>query len=308
MSDPFRCSVASQARADDLAGTASTVRAFLLVEHPGPWGSSALRDARLPRGFGPELARQARNAGVRPLLVRRHRQRRLGRDGVRILASHTGRQAPWLEQGVVSRWEDVLDIDLAALGVGRSIGMAAADGPLFAVCTHGRHDPCCAEWGRPVAAALAAIEPQHAWECSHIGGDRFAGNVLVLPDGIYYGRIAAEQVTALVATHRSGRLDLPHLRGWSAQPVAVQVAELALRRQLGDDRIGSVVPGAIRRDGRTTTVRLDADGIPWTVVATHTPSDELARLTCHARHADRLPSWQVAIHPGEQSVGSPGSS
>ena len=46
----FRCSAAGLERGDAIAGTASTVRAFLLVENPGPWGVDALRDSRLPAG------------------------------------------------------------------------------------------------------------------------------------------------------------------------------------------------------------------------------------------------------------------
>jgi hypothetical protein len=34
----FRCSGASVLRDEPLAGTASTVRAFLLIENTGPWG------------------------------------------------------------------------------------------------------------------------------------------------------------------------------------------------------------------------------------------------------------------------------
>ena len=44
MSD-FRCAAEARARGDELAGTASTVRGFLLLEHAGPWGVDALRDA-----------------------------------------------------------------------------------------------------------------------------------------------------------------------------------------------------------------------------------------------------------------------
>jgi len=44
----YRCAAAARARDEPLAGTASTVRAFLLVENAGPWGTEALRDARLP--------------------------------------------------------------------------------------------------------------------------------------------------------------------------------------------------------------------------------------------------------------------
>ena len=46
----FRCSAAALDRGDSIAGTASTVRSFLLVENPGPWGVDAVRDSRLPAG------------------------------------------------------------------------------------------------------------------------------------------------------------------------------------------------------------------------------------------------------------------
>ncbi len=55
---------ASVLRDEPIAGTASTVRAYLLIEHPGAWGEDALRDARLPDGLGAELRRRAaRGAG-----------------------------------------------------------------------------------------------------------------------------------------------------------------------------------------------------------------------------------------------------
>ena len=56
------------------------------------------------------------------------------------------------------------------------------DEPLFLVCTHGNHDKCCAKFGIPVYEKLqeASVGDQ-AWQCSHIGGDRFAGNLICLP-------------------------------------------------------------------------------------------------------------------------------
>ena len=61
--------------------------------------------------------------------------------------------------------------------------------PLYLVCTHGKHDPCCAQRGRPVTAALAAARPGRVWQASHLGGCRFAPTVLVLPLGLMYGRV-----------------------------------------------------------------------------------------------------------------------
>src|SRR3546814_12382881 len=85
--DPaFRCSSASRLRDEPAAGTASTVRAFLLIEHSGPWGVDALRDARLPEGLGGAVTGAAKAAKVRPLLIRRA-GRRAPAEGVRVFAA-----------------------------------------------------------------------------------------------------------------------------------------------------------------------------------------------------------------------------
>ena len=56
--------------------------------------------------------------------------------------------------------------------------------PLVLVCTNGRHDPCCATFGRPLARVLReGAQRDDVWECSHIGGDRFAANIVILPEG-----------------------------------------------------------------------------------------------------------------------------
>ncbi|MGH3368507.1 MAG: hypothetical protein ACRDPR_00760, partial [Nocardioidaceae bacterium] len=81
--DPgFRCSVASLGRAEPSAGTASTVRAFLLLEEPGPWGVDAVRDSRLPRPVKQRLAELGSRHRIRPLLLRRGGGARRG-DGAR---------------------------------------------------------------------------------------------------------------------------------------------------------------------------------------------------------------------------------
>jgi hypothetical protein len=224
--------VASEERTESLAGSASTVPAFLLVEHPGPWGVNALRDARFPDGVGAALRAHADAAGVRLLLIRR--PGRPDREGTsrRVFAVHARAPYSWTETTVLDDLRAVLDLDLDSLRAGRSLGLEAYDEPLFAVCTHGRHDACCAERGRPVASALAAAVPEHTWEVSHLGGDRFAANMLVAPDGLYYGRLDPESVVAIAKARLAGELELDHLRGRTCYPMPVQAAEIALRRHL----------------------------------------------------------------------------
>ena len=104
--------------------------------------------------------------------------------------------------------QELLDLDLEALGAGRSPGLVPSDEVILCVCTHGRHDACCAEKGRPVAAALSEAYPEEAWEVSHIGGDRFAANLLVLPHGLYYGGVDAASAPRVAEATHDGRLAL----------------------------------------------------------------------------------------------------
>ncbi len=288
----FRCSAASDLRDDALAGTASTVRSFLLVENPGPWGVDAVRDNRLPPEVKAGLAAAASAARVRVNLVRRH-HRPAPRHGFRVLVARADPVAPWLETAVLDDAEDLLDLDLAALGEGRSPGLEPSGETLFCVCTHGRHDACCAERGRPAAAALAAAHPEQAWEISHIGGDRFAGNALFLPHGLYYGRLDAVSAIAVAGSHLSGHLDLDHLRGRSSYPMPVQAAEVALRRTLGETRLDALSLTGQRRDGETREVTFAVGGATWQVrVRTH-PGEEQALLTCRSERDNPVPHHEV---------------
>jgi hypothetical protein len=275
----FRCSGASLLRDEPLGGTASNVRAFLLVEHTGAWGVNALRDARLPDGLGNHLLLSSHAAGVRVLLARR--PDRSGTDDVRVFAAYADPVSPWLESAALGDVHEVLDLDLRALGRGRSLGLDPTDGSLFCVCTHGRHDACCAERGRPVAAALEAAHPEETWEVSHIGGDRFAANLLVLPHGLYYGRVDAASAIAVAGTHLAGGLDLDHLRGRSGLPMRVQAAEIALRRRLEETREDAVRFVGATRENDVTTARFDVAGTTY-AVRMRSRRGEPERLTCQA--------------------------
>jgi hypothetical protein len=295
----FRCSVAAELREEPLAGTASTVRAFLLLEHPGPWGVHALQDARLPDGLGDELSTRAAASGVRVLLVRRA-GRSEPRHGIRVFAAFADPSDPWLEATELADIHEVHDLDVEALGAGRSPGLTPRADPMFAVCTHGRHDSCCAERGRPVAAALAAVHPLLTWEISHIGGDRFAGNMMVLPHGLYYGRLDASAALTTAHAHLDGRLELDYLRGRSGLAMSIQAAEVDLRRHLGEPRHDAVRFVSRRGsghltdpDGHETHAVFDVDGVLYAVDVRSRNSPTTHQLTCKALRENPYPQHEV---------------
>jgi hypothetical protein len=108
-----------------------------------------------------------------------------------------------------------------------------------------------------VAAAIEAVRPGQVYECSHLGGDRFAANVLVLPTGLLYGRVlpfaAAEFVAAAEADEVVGAL----LRGRIGLPSVAQAALAFAYEQLAVRRRSdlAVVTASPIRDG-TAQVRL----------------------------------------------------
>lgn len=286
----FRCAAESLLRDEPVAGTATHVRTWLLLEHPGPWGERALHDARLPDGLGDELARRAREHRAKVLLVRRHGARVASPEGLRVFAAYADPERPRLESGLLTDAREVLDVDLGALRRGGSSGLDPHDDPVFAVCTNGRHDACCAERGRPVAKAVAQVHPEETWEVSHVGGDRFAATMVVLPHGLYYGRLDPVSALAVAGAHRAGELDLDHLRGRASHPMAVQAAEILLRRDLAATRIDDVRLLAREVDGELTRATFEVGGATYDVVVrTVVDPDTATRLTCHADRDNPVP-------------------
>lgn len=275
----FRCSTASRDLAEPLAGTASTVRAFVIVECPGPWGVDAVRDSRLPTEVKDHLTDLERRHRIRPLLIRGHA--RSSRPSTRVFVAYVHSEQPWVETVDLDDVRHLLGLDLTGLAEGRSPGLTPHDDPLFLVCTHGKHDACCAERGRPVCAAMHAVAAEHTWEVSHIGGDRFAGNMLVLPQGLYYGRLGPADAAALATKHLAGELDLEHLRGRSAYPFSVQAAEVFVRQHTGERDLDSLELIEHTRHGAETSVVFAVGDKQWRV-RVHTELQPRRQLTCRA--------------------------
>jgi hypothetical protein len=286
----FRCSHASEAAAEPLLGTASTITDWLLVEHPGPWGEHALRNARLPAGLGDVLRRRERELQIRVLLIRRHGRPTGGPRS--CFAIHTGPDLAWMEHTDLDDIRDVAALDLGALGRGESVGLTPIDGVVFAVCTHGRRDPCCAERGRPLASALSDAFPGETWESTHVGGDRFAGNMIAFPHGFYFGRVDAGRGVEIAAGYVAGSIDLEHLRGRSCRSTDVQAAEHHLRTRHGLIGVDDVSVIEVARTGAETIVTFRTPFGSWWVRVRRERGPE-ERLTCHGDGPRRPPRFVV---------------
>ena len=111
-----------------------------------------------------------------------------------------------------------LEIDSAGGRAPRIAGRAMDEiDELYAICTNGRHDPCCAAHGVPVYQALVECAGADAvWQTSHIGGHRLAATLIAFPQGIAYGHLDPSDAEAIVTNHRAGYLLAHKFRGRGA--------------------------------------------------------------------------------------------
>jgi hypothetical protein len=220
------------------SGTATFMRSWLLIEQPGPWTRDALEQVlaeALSLDKRTELD-ELSSQGLRPLLIRRPgrhlRERHMANRTVLVGGGEPGNR--WLERIEVGDLRELSGLDLAAVANGTGgLGQPVA-GPIFLVCTHGTKDMCCAVLGRPLAAALEANYPGRTWEVSHVGGDRWAGNLLVVPDGYLHGNLDPMEATRVAKAALAEQIEPDRLRGrtstasrWS------QHAEIAVRQRFG---------------------------------------------------------------------------
>ncbi|MCV7344637.1 sucrase ferredoxin [Mycolicibacterium rhodesiae] len=282
------CSDQSLARNDPMYGTASAGTSWLLLELAGGWGRSAFLDspACIDPALGLAVVRRAEAAGMRIAAIRKH-GRREATPRWRWFVAHCAVGSEALYSGEVAGPREYLDLALDG-----SDGTASTD-PLVAVCAHGRHDMCCAVRGRAATAAISAAYPEFAWECSHLGGDRFAATMLVLPEGLCYGRADQADAPELVSRYLDGRLVDRFLRGRTSLPHAVQAAQHFAREAFDDDRIAAFPPLSVEPGDGTVRVVLDAEPDPVEVVLNEELSEPLLSQ-CDATVPGRVRIYTLA--------------
>jgi (2Fe-2S) ferredoxin len=216
-----------------------------------------------------------RASAVRPakVLFIRRRERRSS-EGLHVFWGRSTEHDSWLSATVIDAYSELLELELADPG-------DATGHPLFLVCTHGKHDACCAKYGLPLYEAIRElVDEGWVWQCSHVGGDRFAGNLVCLPEGVYYGRVGAGDVLALLDEHLVGRAHLDFYRGRSCHSFPLQAAEGVVRE----------ASGMLDLDGlklvSTSPIRFRAGETEYEVEVAR-EQGELAQLTCGASGLSR---------------------
>jgi hypothetical protein len=283
------CADVARANGEPLGATASRIDHWLLIEYRGPWGRDELGQSLLPKRVKAHLRAQLGELPRSRLLFLRRPERR-GAEGIAVFRARTSEVAPSLRRLELSAYDELLELDLGA-EVGEPL-----ERPLLVVCTHGKRDPCCARYGRPLYEGLREeTDDDWVWQSTHVGGDRFAGNLVCFPEGLYFGRVSRPEAVDVLAEYLAGRIQLDRYRGRCCYPFHVQAAELAVRRATDATGIDELrLLDQARSGGGTWTVRFAVAG--WVVEAeVRAELGDLTELTCSAATPKRPRRYSARV-------------
>lgn len=283
------CSDAARLRGDDNIATAARIDVWILVELPITWGRDPITEAALPQVVRDALWRASHEIPRSRVVFIRKRVECLGATRVYIVRSgpHTG-----VTQLDLDTLDEVATVPFISIAQDTHAPPAR---PLVLVCTHGQHDSCCGRRGYPLFDALRQREELEVWQCSHIGGDRFAANAVILPWGIYYGPVEPRDAGALAESIAREEIFLPGYRGRCSMSRPVQAAETFVRREtnvLARDEF-ELVSREPLDNGRMQVHLRDRSGALHDVTIEQFTSAETAMLTCTAKQATTVPQFRL---------------
>ena len=200
--DGAGCSEQSRSCLEDMRGTVPRDRSLLLLPRPPPW-------PRAPPRPPDEYLLEGLSAPLRTLWIHDYRP-----------------SAPPLEPLLWTATKRTL----------RPVRAHVLDSEviptLLAICLHGSHDPCCGTRGGKLLRRLLSLRPTlPVVGTTHLGGDRFAANVLFLPDGYLLGRLDDCPDAALEKLVDDHILPAGHVRGRLGISPAEAAAEIWFREQ-----------------------------------------------------------------------------
>lgn len=293
MSSPSSfCSIRSRENRELIFATVARVDSWLLLEYPGAWMRNAVEQSALSDSVLRQLARiRQDNPRNRQLLMRQHYD---CRGPFQCFVVRCCDSEPRIRRVVLDSHDDLARYGLEDLEAHGSA--EAVTSPMYAVCTHGRHDKCCAKFGLPVYRALREIIGERAWQCSHVGGDRFAANVVVFPHGLYYGQVSVDELPELVAATERGEVFLRRYRGRCCFSRAVQAGEYFVRLRSGRLRLNEFeLAEPVRRTGNLSVARFRSvsDGALHDVEFAIDSARLTEFLTCTATTQEPIPQYEL---------------
>lgn len=106
-----------------------------------------------------------------------------------------------------SHWEAILRDHVDGGALSDAVPRGDEEGRWLFVCVHGQRDDRCGACGPPLVEALrealeeAGVPDVRVRATSHVGGHKYAGNVIAHPEGHWYGYVRPSDASRIVREH-----------------------------------------------------------------------------------------------------------
>ncbi|MBP6085400.1 hypothetical protein KA517_04155 [Candidatus Gracilibacteria bacterium] len=290
------CADDSRHNHENFVGTASPVECWLLVTYPQPWGASAFLESTIPsavKNHMQSIYQQTECSRIQVITQDSHEQL-----ACYLAISQENRQQ--LFRFDLQSYEDILAISWeAVISKPEDYQHHLVNESLTLICTNTAHDPCCGQYGNALFEATKS-RPQ-VWQTNHLGGDRFAANVVVLPQGIYYRRVSKDNLIAIQVATENQTYYLPNLGGRSYYDRHTQIAEQYLyTNQLTANtsprwHLWQLVASESQGEGQSVITFADAQKKLYHVQVTKRTTDQKALLNCHATQPESLSTFDCKL-------------
>ncbi len=298
------CSQLSQTAGEAIYGTAGNgTDVWFVLEYPGVWGAKAMEESKLDDALKTHLQQAvAATPGARLQLIKR-RESRNG-SAIKFFIGLSQEDVAALYRFELQDFNDLAAMDLPAMvsemrANPERYAAHKHDEPLFLVCTNGSRDRCCATLGVPVYLTMAAYAGDQVWQTTHTGGHRFAATMIVLPHGLYYGRLGAEDATAIVDSYNAGDVyALDRYRGRSCYKAPVQAAEYYLREETKLQSLDafSLLDADQDNDVWTCRFRSNSEDLVHELFVLAEESEFIIPLSCRKPDTERVPQYRLLSH------------
>ncbi|MDT4969696.1 MAG: hypothetical protein QOJ64_4433 [Acidobacteriota bacterium] len=291
----FFCSEQSRAATENAYGTASVGAFWLLLEYPFGWDYHAVDQSLLSDAVKIHLQSAVKEVPHGRLLFIKRERSRLKR--ISLFVVRCRERDPYVVKLQLENYEQLLQLDLTAISEKNlPEGATIVQDGLFLVCTHGRRDKCCAKFGYPLFKALASVEGESVWQSTHVGGDRFAANLLCFPDGLFYAHMTSDTASKVISEYRSRRLALGNYRGRACYSYPVQAAEYFVRLETGIsgvDELRHLDHARLENESWRVRFLQKSEEIVHAVRVTRFQSEFENHVTCQAADVRRMPQFRL---------------
>jgi hypothetical protein len=292
----FFCSELSRGVTEKTFGTASVGQVWILLEYPFAWGPHALDDSNLASPVKIHLKRALKSIPHAKLLFIKQERARLSHRSLFVVRCRESQ--PFVRRFTIEDYGELTEIDFAAVATGTlSADENIFRDPLFLICTHGRRDKCCAKFGYPLYKSLQRERTSQAvWQSSHVGGDRFAANLVCFPHGLFYAHVTENIGSAILKEYEEERIALQNYRGRACYSNAVQAAEFFARTESGIREIAQLhrlYSARVAEESWEVRFLEATKGSVHTVRVSRVMSDFQNLITCHSTKAVSVPQFRL---------------